>query len=320
MNTLKFYPKPFRKIYIKNMKNAGIEESPEKYHNKIFKIIIILTVIFSTPIFYFRQTMLYALGIFILLNLFFYFRLSLRASNRIMKMEKLFPDVISLMASNLRAGVTVEKAFILSSRPEFGPLENEILKTGKEIATGKNIVFALNAMAKRIDSEKISKVITLILTGLKAGGNISNLLEETSRNMKEKEVIEKKAASTILMYVIFIFVAVGIGGPVLFGLGSVLVEIVIDLTSRLPSVDASQLSLPFTFTKTSISLNFVIYFSIAFILITDLITCLVVGLVNKGEGKQGLKYFIPLALVSLTIFLTIRIFLSRILLETISSF
>ena len=62
-------------------------------------------------------------------------------------------------------------------------------------------------MSKRIDSEKISRVITLIISGIKAGGNISDLLEQTSKNMKEKEIIEKKAASTILMYVIFIFFA-----------------------------------------------------------------------------------------------------------------
>ena len=73
-------------------------------------------------------------------------------------------------------------------------------------------------MSDRIDSEKISKVITLIISGLKAGGNISDLLEQTSKNMKEKEIIEKKAASSILMYVIFIFFAVGIGAPLLFGL------------------------------------------------------------------------------------------------------
>lgn len=47
-------------------------------------------------------------------------------------------------------------------------------------------------MSERIDSEKISRVITLITSGLKAGGNISDLLEQTSRNMKEKEIIEKK--------------------------------------------------------------------------------------------------------------------------------
>jgi len=183
--------------------------------------------------------MLYALLIFFLLHVFLYFKISLKASARIKKIEAVFADAISLMASNLRSGVTVDKAFLLSARHEFSPLDEEILKTGKEVATGKDIVYALKKMSDRIDSEKISKTVLLIISGLKAGGNISDLLEETSRNIKEKEVIEKKAQSTILMYVIFVFFAVGVGAPILFALGSVLVEIIIELSSRTPNIEVA---------------------------------------------------------------------------------
>jgi len=233
-------------------------------------------------------------------------------------MELIFPDVISLMASNLRSGITADRAFLLSARPEFSPLDKEILKTGKEIATGKEIIHAFKKLSDRIDSEKISKIITLIVSGLKAGGNISDLLEQTSKNMKEKEIIEKKAASSILMYVIFIFFAVGVGAPLLFGLSSILVEIVIQLTSRMPDVGSSQMNLPFTFSTVSISVNFVIYFSLIFIIVTDLISSVVIGLVNKGEGKAGLKFFLPLVAVSLTIFFAIRILLSNTLVKIIA--
>lgn len=320
MNTLKIYPKKIRKVYEKNIVNSGIKIPPERYHNKIFGIAVVISLISSLPLFYFQKSILYGISIFILLNIFFFFRISLKASSRIKKIEMVFPDFISLMASNLRSGITIDEAFLISARPEFYPLDQEILKTGKEIATGKNIILAFKTMAKRIDSEKISKVIALILSGLNAGGNISDLLEETSKNMKEKEIIEKKAASTIAMYVIFIFVAVGIGAPVLFGLSSVLVEIVIDLASKMPIISTTQTNLPFTFNQISLSLSFVVYFSIAFIVMSDLIASILIGLVNKGEGKQGLKYFIPLTLVSLGIFFAIRILLSQTLLELISSF
>src|SRR3989344_1601279 len=175
-------------------------------------------------------------------------------------------------------------------------------------------------MAKRIDSEKIEKVIMLIISGLRAGGNISDLLDQTSRNMKEKEVIEKKTRSTILMYVIFIFFAVGVGAPVLFGLSSVLVEIVMGLTSNIPDLGNQASSLPFSFTKVTISPQFVIYFSVFFIIITDFISCLVIGLVNKGEGKAGLRFFIPLVIISLALFFIIRVVLSSLLKDVIVFF
>ncbi len=317
MNTLKFYPAKIRKQYIKNMRNAGIETPPNKYHNSLFIFALILTAVVSTAFFFFGVSMIFAPLVFLAILIFLYFKISLQAADRIKKMEEVFPDVISLMASNLRSGITIDRAFLLAAKPEFHPLDKEILKTGKDITTGQDIVFALKKMSERIESQKISRIVMLIISGLKAGGNVSDLLEQTAANMKRKEVLEKKSRSTILMYVIFIFFAVGVGAPVLFGLSSVLVEIVIGLTSQLPDVSMAQSSVPIAFKEVNISLSFVIYFSVFFIVVSDLISSLVIGLVRKGESKAGLKYFLPLAAASLILFFVIRTILGHTLVNFI---
>ncbi|MBU0894698.1 MAG: type II secretion system F family protein [Nanoarchaeota archaeon] len=319
MNLLKIYPEKFRENYKKNIKNAGIEKAPEEYHNFIFKLSLIIALISISFFYFLKINLIYSLGIFILLNIFFYFKTNLKATTRIKKMEILFPDVISLMASNLRSGITIERAFLLAARPEFAPLDKEILNAGKDITTGIEIVHSLKKMSEKINSEKISKIINLINSGLKAGGNIADLLEQTSSNMKEKEVLEKKAASTTLMYVIFIFVAVAIGAPVLFALSSVLVEVVISLAERVPDAGNIQMNLPLTFSKVAISVNFIIYFAIFFMIVTDFISCHVIGVVNKGEGKAGLKYFLPIIAISILLFFLIRKFASGLLLGVLTS-
>ncbi|MEM3074447.1 MAG: type II secretion system F family protein [Candidatus Pacearchaeota archaeon] len=318
MNTLRFYPESVRIIYEKNIKNSGIKISPEKFHNRVILISFLAMVIASTIFYFFNINMFYSVIIFILLNIFFYFNISLRASTRIRKMEEVFPDVISLTASNLRSGITIDRAFLLSSRPEFSPLDEEILKTGKDIATGKDISYSLKKMSERINSEKISKVVTLITSGLKSGGNIADLLEQTSSNMKEKEFIEKRVASNILMYVIFIFFAIGIGAPVLFALSSVLVDVMLNITSKIPEIPSSQLQLPLTFKQIPVSPNFVMYFGILFMLVTDLISSLVIGFVNKGDGKSGLKYFIPLVTFSLLVYFFVKKIISKFVIDSIS--
>jgi len=317
MNTLRFYPENVRKKYIKNIINSGLNTAPEKYNKQALLISFLTSAIASSIFYWYQINILFALGVFIFFNVFFYYRASLRASARIRKMEEVFPDVISLMSSNLRAGITIDRSIVMAARKEFEPLDKEILETGKEIATGTDIVTALKRMSDKIDSEKISKIIMLIISGLKAGGNIADLLEETARNMKEKEVIEKKAGSTILMYVIFIFFAVAVGAPVLFGLSSVLVEIIINLTSNLPDLGSMQSQIPFTFSQVPITVNFVIYFALIFIFVTDLISCFVIGLINKGDGKTGLKYFIPLIITSISIFFLVRTVLASFLLDLI---
>jgi len=259
------------------------------------------------------------LPLFIIGLIFEYLRNSLEINSKIKKIEMVFPDFIQLIASNLRAGITIDKAFLLSARPEFGPLEIEIQKTGKEIATGKDILIAMKDMAKRINSEKITKTIQLIISGIRAGGNISKLLEQTSSNMREKEFLEKRASANVLMYVIFIFFAVGIGAPLLFGLSTILVEIIVNIVRTLPSATSTQISLPFTFRDIGLSVNFVVYFSIIFVIATDFISSLVIGLVNTGDSKSGIKYFIPLLIISLIIFFIIRGVLGATLVQNFSS-
>ena len=109
------------------------------------------------------------------------------------------------MSSNLRAGITIDRSMLLSAREEFDPLDKEILKTGRDITTGKDIQSALQNMSKRIGSNKIAKTVLLIISGIKAGGDVATLLEETAVHMREKSFLEKKAASSVLMYVIFYF-------------------------------------------------------------------------------------------------------------------
>jgi len=247
----------------------------------------------------------------ILLFVYFYFLVQLKKYRRVKKMEEVFPDFLQLMSSNLRAGITIDKSMLLSVREEFDPLDKEINKTGREIATGKSMETALFSMAKRIGSEKIQKTILLIISGMRAGGNLATLLEQTATNMRESNFIEKKAASNVLMYVIFIFVAVAVGAPALFALSTILVQTLSTLLAGIPEVESA--AVPFTLSKISVSIEFITYFSLTFIIVIDVLAALVLGLVNKGEEKEGLKYLVPILIISITVFFAIKILLSGVM-------
>jgi archaeal flagellar protein FlaJ len=246
----------------------------------------------------------------VLIVLYVHFKKSLSKSARVKKLEEVFPDFLQLMSSNLKAGMTIDRAMLLSSRSEFSPLDEEILKTGKDIATGIDIEKAFLDMAERIGSEKIKKVILLIISGIRAGGDLAVLLEETSTNMRQRELLEKKAASNVMMYIIFIFVAVSLAAPALFSLSTVLVEIMSKLFAELPAMEASA-NLPFSISKINISIPFIKYFSVLFIIVIDILASLILGLINKGDEKQGLKYLPFIVAISLAVFFLARIFISN---------
>ena len=243
---------------------------------------------------------------------YFYFLLQLKKYKRIKRMEEIFPDFLQLMSSNLRAGITIDRSMLLSVREEFDPLDKEIQKAGREIATGKSMELSLLNMAERIGSERIRKTIILIISGMRAGGNLATLLEQTGTNMRENLFIEKKAASNVLMYVIFIFVAVAAGAPALFGLSTVLVEILTNLLTGIPEIESAA-AVPFTLSKISVSVAFIKYFALTFIIIIDVLAALVLGLVSKGEEKEGLKYLPALLIIGLVVFFGVRIILSGVM-------
>ncbi len=234
----------------------------------------------------------------------------LKESARVRKIEEVFPDFIELVASNLRAGMTIDKALLLSARKEFSPLDVEIDMLGKEILTGKDITAALYDLANRIKSDKISKTINIITTGIVSGGNLSILLEETAGNMRQRIFVEKRAASGVLMYVIFIVFAISIGTPILFGLSSILVEVLTNILSNIPAIE-TKASVPLTLTSIHISTTFIWYFSLIFIIMTDILASMILGLVSKGQEREGIKYIAPLIAVSVGTFIVIRFVLSN---------
>lgn len=241
---------------------------------------------------------------------YLYMRKTLERYNRIKSMEHVFPDFISLMASNLRAGMTIDRALLASARKEFAPLDAEIMQVGKDILTGGEITSALQEMGKRIRSDEIRKTLQLIVSGIRSGGNMSVLLEETANNMRERMFVKKRASSNVLMYVIFIFFAVAIGAPILFALSTVLVEIMANMFSGI-DVENVSVNLPFTISNINISTTFVFYFALVFIIASSILASLILGLVSKGEEREGFKYIFPLIITSVAVFLITRLIMMR---------
>jgi hypothetical protein len=301
----------------KQIEEVKIGKKPKQASRDKMRILYILVaivgILLSGSLLYYGwiNIFLVFIGSVVLIFVYFILKKKMKKYGDLKRMEDSFPDFISLMASNLRAGVTVDKALFMSSRKEFAPLDEHINSLGKDIMTGKDINDALMVMSSRINSEEIRKTILLIISGIKSGGNLSVLLEQVASNMRERNFVKKRAASNVLMYVIFIFTAVAFGAPILFGLSSVLVGVLTQIVSDLPSEQISNINIPFVLTEISISVSFILYFSVVFIIATDVFASMILGLVSKGQEREGAKYIIPLILISLTVFFVSRLILQQ---------
>ena len=249
--------------------------------------------------------------VLVILNLAFYFSFSLKADANSKFMESVLPDALQLMSSNLRAGMTTDEALLMSARPEFGIFSEEINNIGKEVALGEDMGEVLMATTEKFRSDKLKKTFSLIASGMRSGGQLTRLLDQTAQNLRKEKFLDEKIRTNVLMYVIFIFVAIAIGAPILFGLSTFLVSV---LETNLNLIAAPETTyIPVTFSQISISTHFVLMFAIISLVTTSILGSLVLGLINKGREKDGIKFIPVLIVFTLGIFFLTRVLIGSLL-------
>jgi flagellar protein FlaJ len=186
-------------------------KSPEAYVGMVFIFSILIALTTSLLLFILDYSPLFLLSGFLisffLAHLIPFSLLILIADDRAKQLEANFPDVLSLISANLRAGMTVDRAILSAARPEFGPLEDELNDVGKDVVGGIPITEALLRMANRIRSEKIKQTMRLITEGIKSGGELESLLSEIADDIRSIDMLKEEVRANLTMYTIFIFFA-----------------------------------------------------------------------------------------------------------------
>ncbi len=248
------------------------------------------------------------LGVFIVFQLILFLWVSLSADSKGKFVEEVLPDALQLMSSNIRAGLTTDKALLMAARPEFGPLEYEIRRIGKETMAGRSLAEALGKMTDRIKSTNLERTVDLIVQSLKSGGKLADLLDQTASDLRDQQIIQKEISASVLMYVFFILIAIGLGAPALFALSSFLVTLLTQnmemISKNMPSnMGEFSRAMPIAIMDVKIKAPFIQKYSIISLLASTFFGSIVAGLIMTGEEKQGLKYFPVMLVLSIGLFL-----------------
>jgi flagellar protein FlaJ len=210
---------------------------------------------------------------------------------------------------NIKSGMTTDRAFILSARPEFGPLQRELSRAGKEILAGNEIRYALLGMTTRIKSQLFERTIRLILEGIESGGELSSLLQQTAEDIQTTRLVTNEVRSNVLMYAIFIFFAVGFGAPLLFGISTYLVSQISTQFSTFqvvgPTGEAAAAGL-------KIAPGFLVTFALVALTVSSFFGGLIIGIVKGGSERNGFKFIPLLIVVSFVVFFIVRTTVSTI--------
>ncbi len=318
---LYFMPVSYREKMRKEIMYAGMDE---KITNKFIGFAILFSFFLSFVVGF--DLYLLGLGYFsfligagsgILLFVVVNMSIFLIADSRGTEIEQLLPDVLQLISANVRAGMTIDKAIWLSARPEFGLLEDEIRRVGAKTMAGKPITKALSEMTEKIKSTLLERTVRLINEGIQSGGELAKLLDETAANARNVQALRKEVRASVMMYTLFIVFAGVIGAPLLYSISLYFIEVMGSMFLRQTSQVAFQ-SGPFSNFGLGtggfqITPDQLFYFAITALTITNSFGGLLIGLIQHGQEKRGVKFIPVLLIAAFTIFFITRFMIQSLL-------
>ncbi|MDD5317908.1 MAG: type II secretion system F family protein [Candidatus ainarchaeum sp.] len=275
---------------------AGVDMRPE-----VFVGIMLLSGIMTPAAafiivnaFYPEFALVAAVASLVILSGLVYGYLNLRTDERKNKVEAVFPDFLHLASSNVRAGMPIEQALWFAARPEFGLLSQEIELLTRRTYSGEPFVQSIRQLSTRFKSSTLDRTINLIVEGMSSGGEVAALLEKTSEDLQNLQLLQKEIAGTMLMYVIFIVFASCIGAPVLYALSSQLILVssfIWDEILKTNPKGFTQVGMMFlTPQKPGVEPNAFSTFALAATVLTTFMSSLIISVIRSGNQWNGLKH------------------------------
>ncbi len=309
-------PNFYKEHIRKNMIYAGIVMNYKEWIGFFFIYSIAVGITIDVVLFIYEYSLGYGftehfpwylyLGLVVGTFLIFQFAsellLALAKRSRTLFIEKILPDVLSLVSSNMKSGMTIDQALLLSTRDEFGMFKKDLVKASKETLAGKNLGEALREISNTIDSKIFSRTVDLIVEGINGGGELSFLLDNIASDIRTMNLLRREAKAGIAMYTLILILASGFGAPMLFGVSLYEVETLSKMAAVMPSNEAIPQVGFIKFSIGEVDIGFLRAVSIASIVINSIFGALMFGVLNTGSAKDGVKLIPLMIAISLAIF------------------
>lgn len=219
------------------------------------------------------------------------------------EIEKVLPEFIDNLVSNLKGGISLEKAMIKSVRKEQRALLKEVTLINEKIMMGKSTLEALTEFRNRYNSPVLNRTIFLMEEGIKGGGNLAAPLERISENLKRVFELEEEIKSNSGGFSVIITMITLVVAPLLFALALTLLTFIGNLFKIMSesNVDTffSAAEIPPEFSQ------YLIYFSYAMIVLITFFSSLITSHLKNEKIYTALKYlpvYIILAIMLFNVF------------------
>ncbi len=257
----------------------------------IWKIIIIFVSWFLFSLFSF-------LGL--LLGFFLYNDSKVKKSE--LEIEKDLPEFIDNLVSNLKGGISLEKALIKSVRKGQDALISEVTLINEKIMIGKSVLISLREFRERFDSPIINRTVFLIEEGIKGGGNLSAPLEKISQNLKTIYNLDEEIKGNTGGFAVVIRIITLVIAPLLFALALTLLTFIGNLFSMISKNDQSGGGVSLIKSIPSEYAQYLIFFSYSMLIMITFFSSLITSQLKNEKIYTALKYLPIYILIVIMLF------------------
>ena len=240
---------------------------------------------------------------FFLLTLsIYYLRLFYKIESRASMVDAILPDFLLLVSSNVKAGMTPFAAFRTAARNEFGPLADEVKAASNRALGTESFSEALHALSLRINSRYLKEAVAFFSEAMKSGGHLAKLLESTAFDLRQTQEMKKELLSSTRMYVLFVAFAIILATPLLLAISVQFLQMIENIQEESGPANVEGTSVGFLAAKQKITPEFMVSMAYVLILVNSFIASLLMGQLNSGKPKLGIKYFPVMLVVSVIFF------------------
>ncbi len=241
---------------------------------------------------------------------------------RTTNVEEVLPDMLTMISQNMRAGMTPYNALWAAARPEFGPLALEIQNVARDTLAGISFEKALLGMTERINSPRLERVVSLMIQGMRSGGELPAVLQEIAEDIRNELALVKRMKTETTIQVMFIAFALIFGAPLLFAASNQFVVVFSKTLQEINVPDsamsgsliqihefpvASSDDCDYHELKCEGKFNFRAYCILALI-VSSFFGSLLVGLMRTGKvgSATGLSMVVFMIIASLSVFILLN--------------
>lgn len=144
--------------------------------------------------------------------------LMLQRRRNLSRFEDQLGNAMPLIASNLRAGLTLRQALIPVGENMEDPLRSEFFRVAEEVSSGRSMSQALDDLSDRVESEDLRLFATAVSIQEKQGGSIADIVEQVGSTVrvrlemrqfvKSKTSMAKSSATVMTIMPLIMFVAI----------------------------------------------------------------------------------------------------------------